>query len=89
MSCGVGHRHGLDVAWLWVWCRPVATGPIEPLAWEHPYATDVTLKKQKKRKKKETNFIASRFVFLVTKQDILVVQKLAFVESTPCPSTLN
>ena len=53
MSCGVGHRHGLDVAWLWVWCRPVATGPIEPLAWDHPYATDGTLKKQKKKKKKE------------------------------------
>ena len=23
MSCGVGHRRGLDLALLWLWCRPV------------------------------------------------------------------
>jgi len=29
MSCGVGHRHGLDLALLWLWHRlAVATTPI-------------------------------------------------------------
>jgi len=28
----------LDPALLWLWCRPVATAPIRPLAWEPPYA---------------------------------------------------
>ena len=25
MSCGVGHRHGLDLVLLWLWCRLAAT----------------------------------------------------------------
>ena len=56
MSCGVGRRHGSDLALLWLWYRPAATAPIGPLAWELPYATDVVLEKtrrQKKKKKKE------------------------------------
>ena len=52
MSCGVGHRHGLDPALLWLWCRPAATALIVPLAWEPPYATGAALKRQKKKKKK-------------------------------------
>ena len=59
VSCGVGHRHGLDPALLWVWRRPVATAPIQPLTWEPPYAagaaqeiatttTTTTTKRQKK-----------------------------------------
>ena len=28
-----------DPACLWLWCRPVATAPIQPLAWEPPYAS--------------------------------------------------
>ena len=48
MSCGVGRRCGLDLAWLWLGDRPAATVPIQPLAWEPPYA--VTLKRQKKKK---------------------------------------
>ena len=28
---------GLDPALLWLWCRPSATAPIGPLAWEPPY----------------------------------------------------
>ena len=27
-----------DPALLWLWRRPVATAPIQPLAWEPPYA---------------------------------------------------
>ena len=29
---------GSDPALLWLWCRPVAMAPIQPLAWEPPYA---------------------------------------------------
>ena len=38
MSCGVGRRHGSDLALLWLWCGPAARAPIQPLAWELPYA---------------------------------------------------
>ena len=55
MSCGVGRRHGSDVALLWLWCGAVATAPIGPLAWEPPYATGVALEKTKKKKKSVTN----------------------------------
>ena len=32
LSCGVGGRHGLDPVLLWLWCRPAAIAPIQPLA---------------------------------------------------------
>ena len=41
-----------DPALLWLWYRPVATAPIQALAWEPPYATCVALKKKAKKKKK-------------------------------------
>ena len=50
MSCGVGHRHSLDLTLLWLWCRPVATALIGPLAWEPPLAVGTALKKQKTKK---------------------------------------
>ena len=53
MSCGKGHGHGSDPALLWLWCRPVATALIQPLAWELPYATDMALKSKKRKKKKK------------------------------------
>ena len=35
----------LDLALLWLWCRPAATALIlEPLAWEPSYAVGVALK---------------------------------------------
>ena len=52
MSCGVGHRHGSDLAFqdgcgvgrqLYLQFRPPA--------WEPPYAMGVALKKQKEKKK--------------------------------------
>ena len=48
LSCGVGCRHGLDLALLWLWCRLQATAPIRPLAWEPPHAAGASLKKEKK-----------------------------------------
>ena len=53
LSSGVGGRHSLDLAllWLWLWLWPwlAAIAPIQPLAWEPPYATGVALKRKKKR----------------------------------------
>ena len=58
MSCGVGCRCSLDLALLWPWCKPVATAPIGPLAWEPPYAVGAALKKTKdKKKKKKIKFL--------------------------------
>ena len=59
MSCGVGCRRGSDPALLWLWCRPVATAPIQPPAWEPPYAagaaqeiaTTTTTKKDKRNRR--------------------------------------
>ena len=39
----------LDLALLWLWCRPAATSLIGSLAWEPPYAEGVSLKKNKKK----------------------------------------
>ena len=51
MSCGVVHRSGLDLMFLWLWCRPAGVAPIWPLAWEPPYATGAALKSKSKKKK--------------------------------------
>ena len=48
MSRGVGRRHGLDLALLWLWCRPAAVVPIRPLAWKSPCAVDAALKQKNK-----------------------------------------
>ena len=56
MSCGVDHRRGSDPALLWLWCRPVATSLIRPLAWEPPYAARAAqgkTKRQRPKKKKK------------------------------------
>ena len=59
MSCGVGRRRCSDPALLWLWCRPVATAPIGPLAWEPPYAAGAaqeiatTTKKDKRKRERE------------------------------------
>ena len=58
MSFGVGCRRGSDPTLLWLWCRPVATAPIRPLAWEPPHAMGAALDKAKQNKtktKKQTN----------------------------------
>ena len=51
MSCGVGRRQGSDPTLLWLWCRPVATALIRPLAWEPPCATEAAQEMAKKRQK--------------------------------------
>ena len=53
MSYGVGHRCGSDPELLWLWCRLAAVAPIQPLAWEPPYAKGTALEKAKRPKKTE------------------------------------
>ena len=52
MSCGVGRRHGLDPALLWLWRRLAATALIRPLAREPPYAAGAAQEMAKRQKKK-------------------------------------
>ena len=65
----VGCRRGSDPALLWLWCRLVATAPIQPLAWEPPYAagaaqeiaTTTKDKKTKRQKKKKESYLKDKF----------------------------
>ena len=49
MSWGVGRRRGSDPVLL----SPAAVVPVQPLAWELPYATGAALKQTKKKNRKE------------------------------------
>ena len=53
VSCGVDNRCALDLALLWLWCRPAAAAWIGPLAWDPPYAVGAGLKRQKTKTKKK------------------------------------
>ena len=48
LAQGLRVRHCCEL-----WCRPAATAPIRPLAWDSPYATGAALKRQKTKKEKE------------------------------------
>ena len=50
MSCGVGHRRGLDPALLYLWYRLAATVPIRPPSLGT--SIGVALKRQKTRQNK-------------------------------------
>ena len=56
MSCGVGHKLSMDLALLWLWCRPAAIAPIRSLAREPLHAVGVALKNKKTKKKKKDIF---------------------------------
>ena len=56
-SCGVHHRRSSDLALVWLWCRPAAVAPIQPLAWELPYPAPAALKKEKKKKRMVITFL--------------------------------
>ena len=93
MSCGVGRRHGLDLAFLWLWCRLAAAAPIGPLTWEPPYAMDVTLKRQKKKKKKKRIPVYSapnspQVTILHNHDKIVKTRKLTLIQDLTNPRTL-
>ena len=58
MSCGVGHRLGLDLALLWLWHRLAAAALIGALTWKLPYAmgTGCGPKKIKTKQKNKQKF---------------------------------
>ena len=74
MSCGVGHRHDLDLALLWLWHRPAVVAPIRPLAWDTPYAAGVALKSKNKQTNKRVPENVSTFFF---KCIILMIAKVS------------
>ena len=47
----------LGPALLWLWHRLAAVAPIQPLAWEPPYAAGVAVQKRQKDKKIKINKI--------------------------------
>ena len=51
MSCGVCRRRGSAPELLWLCRRLSAVAPIQPLAWEPPYAVGGVLKWGKKKKR--------------------------------------
>ena len=87
VSCGVGHRHGLDPALLWH--RPAATGPIWPLAWELLYATGVALKKKSKSKIKKKRKAWVRMGRLLTLFVKLMLILLILHELDSCMNGLS
>ena len=51
VSCGEGGRCSSDLMLLWLWLHSywlAAVAPIQPLAWELPYATGAALKRLNK-----------------------------------------
>ena len=62
VSCSVGHRHCSDptLLCLWLWHKPAATVPIQPLAWELPHTSSAALKRLKKKKNSMSNFLDIR-----------------------------
>ena len=50
MSFGVGCRLGSDPMLLWLWRRLAAAAPIQPLAWEPPYAVGAAQEMAKRQK---------------------------------------
>ena len=68
MSCSVGRRHGSDPALLWLWHRPAAAAPTQPLAWELPCAVGMTLKSKKKEKRKRKRKKAAKREYFKSSQ---------------------
>ena len=46
LQAGIGHRYGLDLVLLWLWCKPGAATLICPLTRELPYVVGAALKKK-------------------------------------------
>ena len=63
VSCSVGRRCGLDLVWLWLWCRLAAAAQIQPLAWEPPYAMRVALNRKKKGKNLKRPLVNNRQLY--------------------------
>ena len=63
-SCRVGTSYGSDPVLLQLWCRPAAAAPIQPLAWELPYAAYVAVKRPKRKKNMPTTSFLQKSLIL-------------------------
>ena len=58
MTCGVrSQRRGSDPALLWLWHRAAAVAPIQPLAWDIPYAAGAALKSTHTQKERNDTYV--------------------------------
>ena len=69
MSCSVVGISGSDLEWLWY--RPAAAAPIQPLGWEPPHAMGVAIKRPKNLKLKWVKFLMSELFHLPSVRYIL------------------
>ena len=60
-SCGVGCRHGLDPALLWLWCKLAAVALIQPSLGTSVCCECVPKKKTKTKKQKNYNHLQSNY----------------------------
>ena len=76
-----------DPALLWLWCRPMTTALIQPLAWEPPYAAGVALK----RLKKKSTLISTRkflhSLYIMMKQTPLLLRLISAL--SPASASLH
>ena len=66
MSCGVGCRHSLNLALLWLWHKLAAVALIRPLAWDPPWYCRCGPKKKKRKKEEKRKKKAKLFLFFLT-----------------------
>ena len=68
------------MVFLWLWCRSAVAAPIQPLAWEPPYAMGTAPKRQKKKTQKKLSLSQKSFGFSL--KLFLYYLKYNFVSST-------
>jgi len=61
-----------DPPLLWLWCRPAAAAPIQPLAWEIPYVIGIAKerKRERERGEKEEGEKERKNLILITCMDL-------------------
>ena len=84
MSCGVGCRRGSDPALLWLWRRPVATAPIQPLAWEPPYAAGAAQEIATTTTKQQQQQQQQKGVKIVYRSSLIIHSFNVYLLSTLC-----
>ena len=77
---------------LWLWRRPLAIAPIQPLVWEPPYAVGAAqekAKRQKKKKKKKKKNILTAATELRVAGGFFLLLKRIFSEPLPTPPSFQ
>ena len=64
LSCGVGHRHDLHLAWLWLWCDLVAVALLRP--WPGNLHRSGAALKSKQTNKNQKSVMGSEFLNLLS-----------------------